>query len=164
MLGWLWVVIVVVLGVAIYLLLRNRAAGGRHRAPVAENAPPLEDGATPVDAETGFGPAATTGLGEPAAAELATEDERRSAPQESAEETHEELREELREETPEDRDESKGETKGEVREEVRQETREEEPAEHAELRDDEGYVETLDDPAPATAADPEPEPEPGPEA
>jgi len=34
--GWLWIVIAVVLGVVIYLLLRGRGRGGRHRAPAIE--------------------------------------------------------------------------------------------------------------------------------
>jgi outer membrane biosynthesis protein TonB len=127
--GWLWVVIAVVLAVAIYLLLRNRTAGGRHRTPAAETAPPLESGTTPVDAETGFGPAATAGLAGPAAAAVATQEEQGSAPEK----------------------------------EEREEEREEERAEDAELRHDEGYVETLRDPAPTTDAEREPEPKSEPE-
>lgn len=144
--GWLWVVLAVVLAFVIYLLLRGRGGSGRHRAPTAEYAPPLEDGAGRVDAETGFGPAATAGLAAPAAASVATEEEDRWAPRRTLDEAREETREEAKEEE-----------------------REEELAEDAEARHDEGYVGTLDDPAstakpePEAAAEAEPAPAPEPE-
>jgi hypothetical protein len=41
MAGWLWVVAAVVLGVVIFLLLRSRGGSGRHRAPAVEYVPPV---------------------------------------------------------------------------------------------------------------------------
>lgn len=43
MAGWIWVVIAVVLGVVIFLLLRTRSGNGRHQAPAVEYVPPVAD-------------------------------------------------------------------------------------------------------------------------
>ena len=50
--GWLWIVVAVVLGVVIYLLLRGRGRGGRHRAPAIEYDPP--ESFEGVDDEFGY--------------------------------------------------------------------------------------------------------------
>ena len=47
--GWLWFAIAIALGVVIYLLLRGRRIGGRHRAPAIEYITP--EGETVVEPE-----------------------------------------------------------------------------------------------------------------
>jgi hypothetical protein len=47
--GWLWFVIAIALGVVIFLLLRGRRIGGRHRAPAIEYITP--EGETVVEPE-----------------------------------------------------------------------------------------------------------------
>jgi hypothetical protein len=101
--GWLWFAIAIALGVVIYLLLRGRRIGGRHRAPAIEYITPEGETVVEPEAEDQVEPVLPTTIAS----------------------------------QPDDADDV-------VRlEEAEREEAEEELAEDAELRHDEGYVETF---------------------
>jgi hypothetical protein len=134
--GWLWIVIAVVLGVVIYLLLRGRGRGGRHRTPAIEYHP--AESVEGADDELGYesGEAGAGGELRSAADELkgAAGELRGAADTLRTQDGEPDADDRLPAEVPA--------THEEEREELE---------EDAELRHDEGYVETIGQDAPVTA-------------
>jgi hypothetical protein len=154
--GWLWVVIAIALGIVIYLLLRSRGGSGRHRAPAVEYVPALEN-MERDDEEFGDGPGAAAWRSGDADNETGASGELRGAAHElkgaagelrGAAET---LRHDPDTGPDTDPETDRHEDPAPESELTPEQEERAEQAEDAELRHDDGYIETIGDEEPADA-------------